>query len=193
MFGALYLASSAEGIGRIAWPTGDQAVEEERTERHGGLYWTDLPGNGGQLVRMYLPNYFNTFRELLRRDALYSNLIGNRGTALEQILPVGFVEPFDGLRRLEQPLTLTAPPGAAGEGLAWAENPAVLYRHDLPLHAGAEVLIRSGDTPLLVRRRIGKGEVLVFLGAPCGVPAAGQTPFWAWRDWPRFLRQLTVN
>jgi hypothetical protein len=32
---------------------------------------------------VYLPNYFNTFRELLRRDALYSNLIGNRGTALE--------------------------------------------------------------------------------------------------------------
>ncbi len=116
-----------------------------------------------------------------------------RGTALEQILPVGLVGPFDGLRRLEQPLTLTAPPGAAGEGLAWAEEPVVLYRHDLPLHAEAEVLIRSGDTPLLVRRRIGKGDVLVFLGAPCGVPAAGQTPFWAWRDWPRFLRQLTVN
>jgi len=82
MFGALYLASSAEGIGRVAWPTGEQAIEEERTERHGGLYWTDLPGDSGQLVRVYLPNYFNTFRELLRRDALYSNLIGNRGTVL---------------------------------------------------------------------------------------------------------------
>jgi tetratricopeptide (TPR) repeat protein len=85
MSGALYLASNAEGIGRVAWPTDEQAIEEERTGRHGGLYWTDLPGDSGQIVRVYLPNYFNTFRELLRRDALYSNLIGNRGTTLELI------------------------------------------------------------------------------------------------------------
>jgi hypothetical protein len=31
---------------------------------------------------MFLPNYFNTFREALRQDTTYANLIGNRGTVL---------------------------------------------------------------------------------------------------------------
>jgi predicted RNA polymerase sigma factor len=34
-------------------------------------------------MRLFLPNYLDTFRELLKRDAAYSNLIGNRGTVLE--------------------------------------------------------------------------------------------------------------
>jgi len=82
-YAALYLASSAEGINSIAWPTGAQALEEERTEKHAGLYWMDVPNDKGETVRMFLPNYFNTFRELLKRDAAYSNLVGNRGTVLE--------------------------------------------------------------------------------------------------------------
>lgn len=63
-------------------PTGEQAIDEERTEKHRGMYWTDELGDDGQLVRHYLPNYFNTFRESLRMDSTYSNLIGNRGTVL---------------------------------------------------------------------------------------------------------------
>ena len=82
-YAALYLASSAEGINSIAWPTGEQALEEERTEKHAGLYWVDVPNDNRETVRLFLPNYFDTFRELLRRDAAYSNLIGNRGTVLE--------------------------------------------------------------------------------------------------------------
>jgi len=83
MYAALYLASSAYGIISIAWPNGQQAQEEERTEEHAGLYWIDTPNDKGEAVRLFLPNYFNTFREQLKRDAAYSNLIGNRGTILE--------------------------------------------------------------------------------------------------------------
>jgi tetratricopeptide (TPR) repeat protein len=82
-YAALYLASSAQGINSVAWPAGEQALEEERTEKHAGLYWIDVPNVKGETVRLFLPNYFNTFRELLKRDAAYSNLIGNRGTVLE--------------------------------------------------------------------------------------------------------------
>ena len=32
-------------------------------------------------------NYFNTFREALRGNPLYANLIGNRGTVLEMLGP----------------------------------------------------------------------------------------------------------
>jgi tetratricopeptide (TPR) repeat protein len=83
MYAGLYLASSANGISGIAWPTGEQAMEEERTEEHAGLYWVDLPQQQGETTRLFLPNYFNTFRESLRHDAAYANLIGNRGTVLE--------------------------------------------------------------------------------------------------------------
>lgn len=81
-YAALYLISTTEGIRSLAMPTGEQAIDEERTEKHRGMYWTDELGDDGQLVRHYLPNYFNTFRESLRMDSTYSNLIGNRGTVL---------------------------------------------------------------------------------------------------------------
>jgi len=82
IYAATYLASSA-GIQNAAWPTGEQASAEERTEAHAGLYWVDMLNDKHETVRLFLPNYFNTFRETLRRDASYSNLIGNRGTILE--------------------------------------------------------------------------------------------------------------
>lgn len=81
--GGLYLASNANEIVSIAWPTGKQAMEEERTEKHAGLCWEDVPNDNGEAVRLFLPNYFNTLRESFRREAAYSNLIGNRGTVLE--------------------------------------------------------------------------------------------------------------
>jgi tetratricopeptide (TPR) repeat protein len=82
MSAALSLAIQA-GFGRIAWPTGEQAVEEERTEKHAGMYWTSVEGEDNADVRLYLPNYFNTLREALRGNRLYANLIGNRGTVLD--------------------------------------------------------------------------------------------------------------
>jgi tetratricopeptide (TPR) repeat protein len=85
MYGAMHLASTADGIDSVAWPTGTQAMEEERTESHGNLYWVDNPNENGEIVRLFLPNYFNTFREKLRQDIEYSNLIGNRGTVLEAV------------------------------------------------------------------------------------------------------------
>lgn len=84
-YAALYLASLEEGIQGIAWPIGEQAEREEQTEEHAGLYWTDVPNDKNGTARLFLPNYFNTFREILRRDFAYSNMIGNRGTVLELI------------------------------------------------------------------------------------------------------------
>jgi tetratricopeptide (TPR) repeat protein len=84
-FGAMYLCALSGNIEGMAWPTGEQAMEEERTERHGGLYWVDRPNSEGKLTRLFLPNYFNTFREMLRQDRAYADFIGNRGTVLEQL------------------------------------------------------------------------------------------------------------
>lgn len=81
-YAALYLTAFA-GIHTMAWPTAERAMEEEETEEHGGLYWVDTLSAEQKTNRLYLPNYFNTFRETLRQDPAYSNLIGNRGTVLQ--------------------------------------------------------------------------------------------------------------
>jgi hypothetical protein len=78
----LYLCA-IDNIDSIAWPTGEQALEEENTERHAGLYWDDHRTSDAKTVRLFLPNSFNTFRETLRIESIYSNFIGNRATVLE--------------------------------------------------------------------------------------------------------------
>jgi tetratricopeptide (TPR) repeat protein len=79
---ALYRCALDDQSG-ISWPTSEQAAEEERTEKHAGLYWTEIAGAGGNAERFFLPNYFNTFRALLGQDLQYSKLMGNRGVVLE--------------------------------------------------------------------------------------------------------------
>jgi hypothetical protein len=83
-FGALYLCAM-NNIDSIAWPTGDQALEEEQNKPHAGLYWEDHRTIEGKTKRLFLPNYFNTFSEMLTSDLTYSNFIGNRGTVLELV------------------------------------------------------------------------------------------------------------
>jgi tetratricopeptide (TPR) repeat protein len=82
LFGATYLCSISEQIASVAWLTGEQAIEEEETESHGGSYWVDTTMADGKDTRCFLPNYFNTFREMLRLGKSYSSIIGNRGTVL---------------------------------------------------------------------------------------------------------------
>ena len=79
--GATYLAV-IHNIDGVGWLTGQGAVEEEQTEAHAGQFWFDGRVDDG-VTRCFLPNFFNTIREQLRRDLTYSTLIGNRGSVLE--------------------------------------------------------------------------------------------------------------
>ena len=81
--GAIHNSALAKDIQGIAMPTGETAMEEERTEFRKGLYWVDQLKDDKKKYRLFLPNYFNTFRVTLRQDPTYANLIGNRGTVLE--------------------------------------------------------------------------------------------------------------
>jgi tetratricopeptide (TPR) repeat protein len=79
----LYLACTVDGISKLAFPTGEMAIDEERTERHAGLYWIDTKQKTNSTMRLLLPNYFNYCREQLKTGKEYSLLIGNRGRVLE--------------------------------------------------------------------------------------------------------------
>ena len=50
-------------------------------------YWTPVKNEDDEDMRLYLPNYFNTFREALWGNHLYANLIGNLGPVLEMLGP----------------------------------------------------------------------------------------------------------
>lgn len=82
--GAMFMVSDCEeSIDGVAWPTGEQAFEEEQTERHEGLYWVDSQNHEKENIRMFLPNYFNTFCDRLGFDKSYSIIIGNIGSVLD--------------------------------------------------------------------------------------------------------------
>lgn len=81
-FGAMVSAADA-GVAGVAWPTDESARQLERRREYGGLFFNDVTrGWLRKRMRLFLPNYFNTFREHLTLDSTYANLIGNRGTVL---------------------------------------------------------------------------------------------------------------
>jgi tetratricopeptide (TPR) repeat protein len=81
LVGAMYLAAHAS-VERLAWPTGEMAERDARTQEFRGWYWQDSLDVERKMIRLFLPNYFNTFCARLRIDAMYANLVGNRSTVL---------------------------------------------------------------------------------------------------------------
>ena len=76
-------AAVSDGCTSIGAPTSEMALDEERTHRHEGLYWTDQEEAGGGRLRVFLPNYFNTMFHLLAHNRLFGVAIGNLSTVLE--------------------------------------------------------------------------------------------------------------
>jgi tetratricopeptide (TPR) repeat protein len=105
-FGALWLASDA-GAASISWPTGETAIEEETTERHGGLYFVDRVEGAG-FVRVFLPNYFGSFRRWLQESPVFANLVGNEGAVWDLMgKSESAKECFEEARALHVPLRTT--------------------------------------------------------------------------------------
>lgn len=78
---AIAMAAMDGSVQGVVWPTGAMAAREEETEEHEGLYFEDVLTEEGRRVRYYLPNYFNTVREMLRADMMYAILLNNIGKA----------------------------------------------------------------------------------------------------------------
>jgi tetratricopeptide (TPR) repeat protein len=77
-----YFSGATADVDKVVFPSGNFAEQEERTQGHGGLFWVDTHNEDGAKVRMFLPNFFNTMFEELRRDFAFSNFLGNRSTVL---------------------------------------------------------------------------------------------------------------
>ena len=79
--GALFVGVNAN-VDKVEFPFGNFAEREEKTQRHGGLFWVDTQNEDGTKVRMFLPNFFNTMFEELSKNFAFSNFLGNRSTVL---------------------------------------------------------------------------------------------------------------
>jgi tetratricopeptide (TPR) repeat protein len=79
--GATYLAVKL-GYSSVLLPTAKQAMHEESTEEHGGLYWIEK--DKGKAFE-FLPNLLNTFREHLRGNKLFISMLRDQGLIYEML------------------------------------------------------------------------------------------------------------
>jgi uncharacterized membrane protein len=109
------------------------------------------------------------------------------GTPVEEILPVTMLRYDD---RVECPQGVTPivaadHPITAGLGPAW---PQLLGYNRVVAKAGAEVLAKVGDDPLLVAGTFGKGRSIAFT-SDCG-PHWAPPPFVEWSGYDRLWIQM---
>lgn len=111
---------------------------------------------------------------------------------LAEYLPVKINTQWD-IGKCEKPLPLhTAAPGKF-TGLEEDAAPFVFYMHNLEITKDANVLLKAGERPLLVSRKVGDGEILVFLGTSCGLREKGFMPFWEWPGWSKLATQIITE
>jgi uncharacterized membrane protein len=111
-----------------------------------------------------------------------------RGTILEKALPVKLNGVWQ-VKGGEKPLFIK-PVSDEYKKINWSAKPCVYYYHDLKPVKGAKVLLEADGKPLLVSRKLGKGEIIVFLGTTCGGTSDKSLPFWNWRNWPELAFKI---
>ena len=114
-----------------------------------------------------------------------------QGTVLEKILPVKLKDAWQ-VKGSTIPL-LIEPVSQHFSNIDWKEKPCVYYRHDLVPTEDAQVLLKAGGYPLLISKKYGKGEVVVFLGTVCGPATEQPTVFWKWKNWSRLAAMICLN
>jgi uncharacterized membrane protein len=110
-----------------------------------------------------------------------------KGTALERVLPVDVRMARD-IYRLQEPLAI-----GNAKLSAFTGRPLLYYYHAVRPKADSKVRLWAGKLPVLLERKVGKGQVLVFIGTVLGDPQnKAETPFWEWKDWARTLGKLIL-
>jgi uncharacterized membrane protein len=146
-----------------------------------------LGGTGQTLLRSLLKHGGG----LLILGGFYS--YGNshvKGMDLEEAWPVVVKAPFDLLPATPPATLVPAGKSALTAGLSWDKKPLVLWRHELAARPGAQVVVTAGGKPILVTSATPTARVAAFLGSPLGIPPAGGTAYWEWKDWPTLLGRI---
>lgn len=115
------------------------------------------------------------------------NTLGQGGfkyTYLEDILPVELKGAWEVIKG-KKPLVL-----ASRKGKTYKEKPSLYYYHNVNAKNGVEILMWAGDKPVLLKRKYGKGSVIVFTGTVMGDKQKDEKPFWEWEKWPKIMAEM---
>jgi len=122
---------------------------------------------------------------------------GMKGTYLEDLSPFTLRQ-RDEVVACDPPLLLKlqgrdagSPPVESSSGPP--ASPALLWRHDVALKPGADVLAHAGEHPIAARARCGKGQALVFAGTVLGEARPDARPFWECPEWKTLARKLLLE
>ena len=112
---------------------------------------------------------------------------------LSDYLPVELKDVWQ-VKKFQSPLIIQ-PVSDEMKKLDWKIKPSVIYIHDLKPKKDAEVILKAGGHPLLVRQKLGKGEIIVFLGTTCGaLPKKPPNPlFWKWNQWAKMVDSIVIR
>jgi len=115
-----------------------------------------------------------------------------QNSVMAKILPVEFENQWQ-VKVQQEPLTIAPTSPGVMEGIDWSAKPALYGFHQLKLKPQAETLLKAGEHPLLVRQKMGRGQVTVFLGTTCGKPVPQPPAFWQWKEWPKLASELVLS
>jgi hypothetical protein len=116
-----------------------------------------------------------------------------QNSCLNDYLPVLLKDSWQ-VKKLKTALIIK-PAVKSMQQLDWQENPSVVYIHALKPKDTAETVLKAGKYPLLVKQKLGKGEIIVFLGTTCGELLQNDSNklFWEWQDWNKLIDLIIIN
>ena len=112
------------------------------------------------------------------------------GSVLEGYLPI--ISCSAKLTKAKDPRIRMTAQDKKIKGVSWGKNAAAFYYQKVTPSKRANVLARVDGHPLLLKAKVGKGEVIFFAGTTLGYSEKGekQKPFWETREWQKTLKAL---
>jgi uncharacterized membrane protein len=116
-----------------------------------------------------------------------------KGTACERFLPADIHENDIVLEKQNKPVVLQA----SGkhpilEGVDWSKRPVTMFYHEVAPRAGAEVLVKAGEAPVLIAGTYQGGRIVLWTATLHGEPPEGDLAYWRWEDWPKLVRNIAA-
>ena len=127
---------------------------------------------------------------LLVLSGNYSLGIGDKikATPLEKVLPAEIQEKDIDLEKQNKPFVFeSAAKHQILDGVTFDEKPMTLFFHEVKPKAAATVVIKAGDTPILIAGTYGKGRVILLTATLHGDLQPPNVPYWKWKSWDRLM------
>lgn len=146
----------------------------------------DYPCPSDYLSRYAIMSWVKSGGRLIVLGGIETLGVGKwKNTYLSDITPIELPGTSGAFDIIETTLTL-----GPTSGVPYAGNPKVYYVHNATPVVGSTVLMYGGTTPIMVKKAVDAGEVIVFLGTPLGTAGGGETAYWDWASWIGHLASL---